>query len=329
MARDHARIQVDIWNDEDFRKLTSSAQLLYLQLLSSATLTYAGVADWRSKRLAILSRGRTVADVEAAMGELEGGLFVVVDEETEEVFVRSFFKWDGLLMKPNVAKAMIREWGNVHSLDLKAVIVHELKRLSEQFPEWRAFSSGVVDNLLSKRSLDPLELVQRRVDGRVQETLPERDASLPTPYSLLPTPYSLLPAPNSGTPELAALSSRECEEIFDQAYSRWPKKVERKQAFERFQRVIKKRDPHELAADIVRFGDAYAANVEKQYTPALGVWLNGERWTDELPQPRGQQYQAAQASKSEEANDFITRLEAIDAVSGGGEAARDYPQLRQ
>lgn len=34
-------------------------------------------------------------------------------------------------------------------------------------------------------------------------------------------------------------------------------------------------------------------------------------------------------SKSDEAHDFITRLEAIDAVSGGGEAARDYPQLRQ
>lgn len=324
MARDHARIQIDIWNDEDFRNLTSSAQLLYLQLLSSATLTYAGVADWRSKRLAILSRGRTPTEVETAMVELESGMFAVVDEDTEEVFIRSFFKWDGLLMKPNVAKAMIREWGNVHSLDLKAVIVHELKKLREQFPEWRAFSSGVVDNLLSKRSLDPLEMVQRRISGRVPETLPERDASLPTPYSLLP-------APDSGTPELTALSSKELESVFDQAYSSWPKKVERKQAFERFKRICKKRDPHELAADIVRFGDAYVtAGTETRFVPGLGVWLNGERWTDDLPQRQAQQSSSSQQpSKADEANDFISRLEAIDAVSGGGEAARDYPQLRQ
>lgn len=36
-----------------------------------------------------------------------------------------------------------------------------------------------------------------------------------------------------------------------------------------------------------------------------------------------------QSSKADEAQDFISRLEAIDAVSRGGEAARDYPQLRQ
>ena len=132
-----------------------------------------------------------------------------------------------------------------------------------------------------------------------------------------------------------AISSLEIEQLFDQSYSRWPKKVERKQAFERFKRICKKRDPHELAADIVRFGDAYVdAGIETQFVPGLGVWLNGERWTDDLPmKPKpavnpNAWMDRSLPSKADEANDFINRLEAIDATRGGGEAAGDYPQLR-
>ena len=76
--------------------------------------------------------------------------------------------------------------------------------------------------------------------------------------------------------------------LFDAAWEQWPKKVERKQALERFKRACRKRDPHEVAADVARFGQAYAATTDRQFVPGLGVWINGERWTDELPQPRQQ-----------------------------------------
>lgn len=42
-------------------------------------------------------------------------------------------------------------------------------------------------------------------------------------------------------------------------------------------------DPETLVADIIRHGNAFAATREKQFVPALCVWLSGERWTDELP----------------------------------------------
>lgn len=84
------------------------------------------------------------------------------------------------------------------------------------------------------------------------------------------------------------LSAREIEAAFEAAYSAWPKKVERKKSFEKFKQVCRKRDVNELVADIHRFADAYVrAGTEKRFVPALVVWLNGERWTDELPQPRG------------------------------------------
>jgi hypothetical protein len=77
----------------------------------------------------------------------------------------------------------------------------------------------------------------------------------------------------------AALAS-----AFDEAWSHWPKKVERKKSLEQF-KVAVRRHP-DLVAAIVRFGDAYSVAVEKQFVPALNVWLSHERWTDELPQPR-------------------------------------------
>ena len=84
------------------------------------------------------------------------------------------------------------------------------------------------------------------------------------------------------------LSAREIEAAFEAAYSAWPKKVERKKSFDKFKQVCRKRDVNELVADIHRFADAYVrAGTEKRFVPALVVWLNGERWTDELPQPRG------------------------------------------
>jgi len=74
------------------------------------------------------------------------------------------------------------------------------------------------------------------------------------------------------------------DDLFDSAYSHWPKKVERKSAFDKFAAMSRKADgPEDLAAQIIRFGDAYAATTETRFVPALGVWIAHERWTDELP----------------------------------------------
>jgi len=79
------------------------------------------------------------------------------------------------------------------------------------------------------------------------------------------------------------------EREFDEAWNHWPKKVERKQAFEQFKEARKKYKPIALTlADvIIEFGDLYALTTEKRFVPALGVWLRHERWTDELPTAQG------------------------------------------
>lgn len=73
------------------------------------------------------------------------------------------------------------------------------------------------------------------------------------------------------------------ESDFEAAWSHWPKKTERKKSLEKFRVVARARGLDVLTADVIRFGQAYARTTERQFVPALVVWLNGERWTDELP----------------------------------------------
>lgn len=80
------------------------------------------------------------------------------------------------------------------------------------------------------------------------------------------------------------------ERDFEKAWEHWPKKTERKKSLEKFRKVAAARGLDVITADIERFGKAYARHVEKQFTPALVVWLNGERWTDELPGSNAKPY---------------------------------------
>ncbi len=185
MARTHAAIRLDIWGDDDWRSLSMNAQYLYLHLLASPTLNYAGVADWRPARIAGMSAGTTRDLVEAAAAELEAALFIIVDNDTEEVLIRSFLKHDGLLHKPNVAKAMVAAYTKTVSATLRGVIVFELNRLAERFPEWRAFDLKEVREVMAKGSVNPFE------KGSAKGS--KFGPSLLTPNSLLPTPGSTHP----------------------------------------------------------------------------------------------------------------------------------------
>lgn len=134
MARDHARIQVDIWGDEDFRALPVQAQSTYLTVVSQPRLSYCGVLDYFPGRLAALSSDGTESKVKAAVKVLERARFVVVDRGTQELLVRTYIKHDGVMQRPNMGKAMGRALANVVSDKIRAVIRSELARLHDEEP---------------------------------------------------------------------------------------------------------------------------------------------------------------------------------------------------
>ncbi len=161
MAREHAQIRLDMWGDDDFRDLTPAAQHLYMVLLTEPSLTYAGVADWRPARIASKAKDWTPAEVNAAATELAEGLFIVVDESTEEVLVRSFIKHDGLMKNPRMAVSMMTAYAGVASKALRGVIVHEVAKLRANQPDLTSWtsktSSDRLADMLRRESLDPAD----------------------------------------------------------------------------------------------------------------------------------------------------------------------------
>lgn len=220
MARDHARIRLNIWDDEDFTELSSSAQWLYFRILSHASLSYCGVADWRPGRYAASAGDLTANDVEAFAAELERGLYIVVDRETEEVLVRSFVKHDELMDKWNMAAAVARAWSLAASKPIKAVVVHELHRLMESGAEGK-WDREDVERVMKRRQMTPEEAQESTLPNPTQcpshwpSDCPKdcpSDRGFVAPRNggaLLPTPYSPLPDPNShhGSPSVEEVGS--------------------------------------------------------------------------------------------------------------------------
>lgn len=154
MPREHARVWLRIWSDDDFCALSKDAQHLYFVLLTSPSLNYAGVADWRPGRIAANARDWTAEEVREAGAELARALYIVIDEQSEEALLRSFIRNDDILKNPNVAVSMAISFGGVASRVLRGVIVHELRRLHVEFPSLKGWGPKVTE-LLSRKAVDP------------------------------------------------------------------------------------------------------------------------------------------------------------------------------
>lgn len=132
--RHYAKISISISDDPDWRALSRTAQHLYLNLLFSATINNAGVADWRPVRICSKATGWTTEEVIQDGKELEAARFVVIDEATEEILVRSFVRSDGILDGPKTAQGMANAYAHVVSLRIRSAICREVARIRLEQP---------------------------------------------------------------------------------------------------------------------------------------------------------------------------------------------------
>lgn len=130
-----------MWASDEWRQLPMCAQWLYTHLLSSPTLSYAGVADWRPARIAKMCQDATAASIESAALHLERDLLLVIDRDTEEALIRSYVRNDGILAKPNVAIAFAKAWQAVASAPIRGVVAYELERLEYDQSHANAWSN--------------------------------------------------------------------------------------------------------------------------------------------------------------------------------------------
>lgn len=164
MARNHMRLLVTVWEDPEWLALPSSHQTAYLALCSSQDLSWCGVHPLLPQRLVGTSRDMTERKVAEALKSLASKRFLVVDEKTAEISVRTFVRHDGILGQPNVTKAMVRALNMVRSKKIRASVKTELARVLQEHPQakgWptlRAMDADLFDELQSKGSGNPLPI---------------------------------------------------------------------------------------------------------------------------------------------------------------------------
>jgi len=128
MARSFGRVLASIWDDEDFRELSTTSRLMYLFLLSQADLEHSGIIPLRIQRWA-RSTDIPLEDVAASLKELGEARFVVTDETAGELLVRSLIRRDEIWRQPNVFKAAAASARASKSSPIKAALYTEVRRL--------------------------------------------------------------------------------------------------------------------------------------------------------------------------------------------------------
>ncbi len=155
----HARIKCAIWRDTDFRELTVDAQWTYQRLLSDSSRNHAGVLALTRKRWIGSAAGMTAERLDVALSELVDTHFIVMDEDTEEVLVRSYMRHNDVAAQPNVLKAALRQAKGVESLALRGALAHELRLLPAKPEDTPRMAHG--DPHAVAEEIDPGPLASR------------------------------------------------------------------------------------------------------------------------------------------------------------------------
>jgi hypothetical protein len=130
VTRNYANVSTGLWRKgSDFRHLSSSAQRTYCMLITQETISAVGVLPLTVGRWASLAFDTTVQSIRADLEELETARFVAVDEETEELLVRTFVKWDGGYGNPKRRPVIQKAAQTIDSDALRAVLAVEFERV--------------------------------------------------------------------------------------------------------------------------------------------------------------------------------------------------------
>jgi hypothetical protein len=129
MARGHGRILTSIWDDSDFLALDEREQRLYLFLISQPNLNHAGLLPMTLRRWSRKAHGLTSAELEKRLQALETARFIVTDDDTEELLIRSFVRNDGVWKQPKVMGAMVSGAMEISSRRLRRALLAEVDRV--------------------------------------------------------------------------------------------------------------------------------------------------------------------------------------------------------
>lgn len=135
MARDYGRLYVSIWDDPDFLNLRVDDQHAYIALMTNRGISRCGVLDWIPSRFEGLAADLTPARLRRSVKVLRSERFVVIDDRTQELLVRSHVRHDGVLDRLNMGKATGTAFEAIVSDSIRKAIGDELSRLMQERPD--------------------------------------------------------------------------------------------------------------------------------------------------------------------------------------------------
>lgn len=295
MARTHGRIQAAIWSDPDFIAMRGSAQRMFMFLLSQPDLSHAGLLPMRVNKWAKKAEDLTARTVRSELDYLDDRGFIVGDEDTEEVLIRTMVRNDGVYKQPLVMERMREDAKQIESETLRQAFARELDRLplhelstelsKNDGPSVRDRVERVVRQLREDFA-DSLEPSREAIE-RVTDT-PHAGAR-PSPNHLPPTTDHQPPAEQDSRDE--SLETDPDLARFDEFWDTYAKKVDRKKAEAKWRLALKRVG---VTPDLlIESARAYvtwerANNEGGRFVMDPARWLNGCRWEDERPARQAQ-----------------------------------------
>ena len=303
MAREFAKVYMSIWGNPDFTRLSVGAQRLYMFLISQPDLSRAGTITLAFNRWLSRVVGYSREELLADLSELAQTRFVVVDEGTEELLVRSYIRNDDGWKSPNIMISVSAAARQVMSETLRAVIRQEVAKINtDGLPVKINDKTG----RSTKEFVDLViaQLVDSLSDCVVDNSVTEWGEGLREPFeepfsrasanpfgkgspkgsgkgSLTTTTTATTTATATATTTAKTASS----EAFDTFWQHYPRKVGKDDARKAFTIAAKKTDPALIIAGASRYATDPNLPTDKQFIPHPGKWLRAGQWEDEpLPQ---------------------------------------------
>lgn len=284
MPRKFGSVNVEIWSDPEFRDLPPAAQHLYLLLWTAPELTFCGTHDWRPGRLTSLSRGFTEQHTRTVAECLVARHFLVIDEDTEEVLVRSWARFDQLLKQPRLAVSFSAAYAAVYSPTLRKVLAHETVKMQKLWPDLPCWNDERVSVILTHPSVSAKDLPAPSDpfgDGFGDGFglgLPQTQGGVWPPVYPPPTPAPT-PTPSKQSPT-GRDERGESDLDFEGFWEVYPRKVARGGARKAWTAAIKKQPAPAITSAAASFAHRMQ-NSDPKFIPHPSTWLNQERWADE------------------------------------------------
>lgn len=308
MAREYGKLYIRAWSN-GFTQLPARAQRTYMFLLSQPDISNAGTLTLALRRWANCVGDETAQDIEDDLKYLAARGYVVVDEECEELLVRTYIKWDGGWRSPNMMVSIKAAASQALSETIRATLREEVTKLDtsalpKKVNERTGRSTKDFIELLIAQLADELagdekdpevadwgrETLQGTLPLTLSEALPERvpdsnpsrkgsakgfgkGSSTTTTTAIDSTAIDTTTRVNNRE----KTANRSYTPQFEQFWSLYPqhRRKEKPRAFAEWQQATRRADPGEVIAGL----KAYLTG-DVTYAPYPAKWLKTDSWQD-------------------------------------------------